>query len=83
MGSRGVGWNFDTGLHNTAEAMTSTEGGEIAGTAPSILLGVKLGEEGSRVMYTHHFPKLSISKENPMDKQISWFLSKNDFMVSG
>lgn len=78
-----MGWNFDTGLHNTAEAMTSTHGDETAGTAPSILLGVKLGEEGSRVIYTHHFPKLRISKENLTDKPISWFLSKKDFIVSG
>lgn len=61
----------------------STPEDETVGTAWSILLEVKLGEEGSRVTDTHYFPKFCISKENSREKTIYRFLSKKDFMVSG
>lgn len=60
VGGRDVGCNFDTDLRNTAEAVMPTQE-ETVSTALSILLGVRLGEEGSRLAHTHHFPKFCIS----------------------
>lgn len=78
MGCRAVGWNFDTGLCNTAEAMMPTWGW--VGAALSILSWLKFWGEDSRAIYTHHLLKSCISKESSREKnntsisrKISWF----------
>ena len=66
-GSPQHSWSIDTRTWGPDRA---------GGCDTSFLAGVKLGEEGSRVIYTHHLPKFPISKESRQKETISLFAVK-------